>query len=286
VWTYDVFRQSLRRATHSATAGISPDTFVQPQLVHFATFDGRRIPAWLYAPTGARPDGTNRVVIEVHGGPEAQERPIFTPVFQYLASRGYCVVAPNVRGSTGYGRTYVHLDDVRQRTDAVKDIKHLWQWLVESKWAHPKRVAIWGASYGGFMTLASITTYPELWAAAVDVFGIANFITFLQNTSAYRRKLRAAEYGDPERDADFLREISPIHHIDRIRAPLLAVHGVNDPRVPIDETEQIVRAVKERGGIVEYMRFEDEGHGIVKKANRLRAYSAIADFLDRHLKGP
>jgi dipeptidyl aminopeptidase/acylaminoacyl peptidase len=283
VWLYDVDGGDARQLTFSDTGGVPPDSFVEPQLIDFPTFDDRDIPAFLYTPKPAKADGRNPVVLHVHGGPEGQERPVFNPIYQYLVHRGYCVLAPNVRGSQGYGRAYSHLDDVRKRMDSVRDLKLAWQWLVDSGWGDRDRIAVMGPSYGGFMTLSAITTYPELWAAGVDLYGISDFRTMLSNTSSYRRKHRAAEYGDPEADAGFLAEIAPINHVDRIRAPLMVLHGDTDPRVPMSETEQMVIAVREQGGEVEYVRFEGEGHGFVKRANRLRAYTAIGDFLDRHL---
>ena len=283
IWLYDINSETLRPLTHSDTGGIPKDSFVEPQLIEFSTFDGRKVPAFLYTPEGAKADGTNPIVMHVHGGPEGQERPSFNPIYQFFVQRGYCVLAPNVRGSSGYGRTYIHLDDVRKRMDSVHDLKYAWQWLVDSGWADSKRIAVMGGSYGGFMTLAAITSYPELWAAAVELYGIANFVSFLENTSSYRRKLRESEYGSQEDDADFLREISPIRHVDRITAPLMVLHGATDPRVPISETEQIVEALQAQGKVVEYVRFEDEGHGFIKRNNRVVAYSAIAEFLDKHL---
>jgi dipeptidyl aminopeptidase/acylaminoacyl peptidase len=156
------------------------------------------------------------------------------------------------------------------------------RWLRESGVADPRRIVVLGGSYGGFMVLAALTTYPDLWAAGVDVVGIANFVTFLENTGPWRRHLREAEYGSLERDRAFLESISPIHKVDQIRAPLLVIHGANDPRVPVGEAEQIVASIQGREGTVEYLRFEDEGHGIVKLANRLVCYPAIAEFLDRY----
>ena len=283
IWVYDVEVGKSRQVTHSDTGGISVDSFVEPELVSFPTFDGRDIPAFLYAPPGAAPDGKNAVVVHIHGGPEGQDRPNFNPVYQYLVQEGYCVLAPNVRGSSGYGRTYIHLDDIRNRMDSVRDIEQSWKWLIDSGWAKPDRVAVMGGSYGGFMTLACITTYPDLWAGAVELFGMSNLHTFLENTSSYRRKLRELEYGSLENDSDFLQEISPINHVDRVRTPLMVLHGATDPRVPIGETEQMVEALRDRGMPVEYIRFEDEGHGFMRRANRLKAYPAIADFLRRHL---
>ena len=224
------------------------------------------------------------MVINVHGGPEGQSRPEFDPIVQYLVARGYAVLEPNVRGSTGYGYEYQSLDDVRLRMDSVTDLQHAVFWLRESGIADPKRIAVMGGSYGGFMVLAAITTYPDLWAAAVDIVGIANFVTFLENTGPWRRKLREAEYGSLEQDREFLEQISPIHRVDRISSPLFVVHGANDPRVPVGEAEQIVAALRERNVPVEYKRFEDEGHGLVKRSNRLIAYPAIGRFLDAFME--
>ncbi|GHO50194.1 S9 family peptidase [Ktedonospora formicarum] len=282
IWVWDLDGGHIQRATLSSSGGIPRETFVNPSLVRYPTFDGRDIPAFLYLPKDAPKDLP--VVISVHGGPESQERPIFNPIYQYLLARGYAVLATNVRGSTGYGATYQSLDDVRKRMDSVADLQAAAMWLRESGIADPKRIAIYGGSYGGFMVLSAITTYPELWAAAVDIVGIANFVTFLENTGPWRRRWREAEYGSLEADREFLERISPIHSVDKITAPLFVVHGANDPRVPVGETEQIVSALKDQGVPVEHLVFSDEGHGLIKRVNRLKAYPSIVRFLDIHLK--
>jgi dipeptidyl aminopeptidase/acylaminoacyl peptidase len=231
--------------------------------------------------------GTGRglpVIIDVHGGPEGQSRPGFSAINQYLLSRGYAILAPNVRGSTGYGKTYTHLDDVLKREDSVKDLAAAVDWLKTAGGANPGRIAVSGGSYGGYMVLAAITLYPDLWAAAIEQFGIANFETNLRNTSGYRRKQREREYGTLDKDLAFLKSISPIYKVDRIRAPLLVFQGKNDPRVPYTEAEQIVKALRDRRAPVEYTLFEDEGHGFVKLANRLIVGRKIADFLDQYMK--
>ncbi len=283
VWVWDSAEKTLWRATRSTLGGIPPDTFVAPSLVRYPTFDGRAIPAFLYLPQGEEP-GNLPVVINVHGGPEGQARPIFNRIIQYFVAHGYGVLTPNVRGSTGYGYEYQSLDDVRKRMDSVSDLRYAVDWLRKSGIADPNHIAVMGGSYGGFMVLSAITTYPDVWAAAVDIVGIANFVTFLENTGPWRRKLREAEYGSLEHDHEFLEQISPIRHVNSIIAPLFVVHGANDPRVPVGEAEQIVEALRERNVPVEYLRFEDEGHGIVKRANRLIVYPAIARFLDRYLQ--
>ncbi|EFH85503.1 alpha/beta hydrolase family protein [Ktedonobacter racemifer] len=283
IWIWDMAGGHIQRATLSSTGGIPRASFVAPAVVRYPSFDGRDIPAFLYQPAGAQKNLP--VVISVHGGPESQERPWFNPIYQYLVARGYAVLAPNVRGSTGYGYTYQSLDDVRKRMDSVADLKAAVEWLRESGIADPERIAVYGGSYGGFMVLAAVTTYPDLWAAAVDIVGIANFVTFLENTGPWRRKWREAEYGSLEQDRAFLEQISPIHAVDKITAPLFVVHGANDPRVPLGEAEQVVNALRQRNVPVEYLVFADEGHGLIKRDNRLKAYPAIADFLDSHVKG-
>ena len=275
VWLVDMPDGEARRLTRSSTAGIPVNSFRRPEIVRYPSFDGREIPALVYEPTPDAP-----VVVNVHGGPESQSRPLFAPVTQYLLGRGYAVFSPNVRGSMGYGKAYTHLDDVYLRMDSVKDLAHVAEWLRRRGHEH---IAVMGGSYGGFMVLAALTEYPGLWTAGVDIVGIANMVTFLENTGSYRRALREPEYGFLEKDREFLTSISPIHNAEEITAPLMVIHGKNDPRVPVGEAEQIVDRVRENGGTVKYLLYEDEGHGLAKLKNRLNAYPKIAAFLDEHL---
>jgi dipeptidyl aminopeptidase/acylaminoacyl peptidase len=290
IWLYDLKTRALTQVTHSDKAGIPQETFVAPELIKFKSFDGLDVRAWYYKPSAGmvgphdRKANPRPVIVSVHGGPEGQERPGFNPLYQYYLSRGYAVLAPNVRGSTGYGKVYTHLDDVKNRENSVKDLAYAVDWLKTKGGADPKHIAVMGGSYGGYMTLAAITLYPELWAAAVDTVGFVNWETFLKNTSGYRRRQREVEYGMLDRDIDFLRAISPIKKIDRIRTPLFVIHGKNDPRVPYTEAEQVVKALKDRGAVVEYKLFDDEGHGVSKLKNRLELYPLVADFLDRYMK--
>jgi dipeptidyl aminopeptidase/acylaminoacyl peptidase len=280
IWVAAVNRPA-ERVTDSDMAGLDRANFVAPETVRYPTFDGRLIPAlWFQPRTGA---GPWPIVVDVHGGPESQRRVDFAPVTQFLVAHGFAVLAPNVRGSTGFGKTYCHLDDVERRMDAVADLAAAVEWLRGQPDARADRIALHGRSYGGFMVLAAMTTYPELWAAGVDIVGIANFATFLERTAAWRRPVRAAEYGDPERNAELLRTISPIHRAERITAPLLVLHGRNDPRVPVAEAEQIVARLRELGRDVELLVFEDEGHGITKLGNKVAGYTLIARFLERVL---
>jgi len=272
------------RWTAAPTAGIPRETFLRPELVRYETFDDREIPALFTLPERASAEGeTVPVVVDVHGGPESQRRPSFSALQQYFLGQGYAVFEPNVRGSTGYGRAYTHLDDVERRMDAVADLEAAHQWLVDRPAVDPDRIAIKGGSYGGFMVLAAMTEYPQLWAAGVDVVGIANFVTFLENTGDWRRELREAEYGSLEDDRELLEEISPINRIDRIEAPLFVAHGANDPRVPVGEAEQIAEAARDQGVPVEFLVFEDEGHGFAKLENRIESAERIAAFLDEHV---
>lgn len=283
VWLADLTTGETRQLTRSSRAGLPQASFVEPELLRYPSFDGLSIAGFLYRPIGAQTGDKLRVLCIVHGGPESQTQPTFGPLTQYFVNRGYAVFAPNVRGSTGYGKRFTHLDDVEKRLDAVADLAAGARYLVDQGIADPKRLAVYGGSYGGFMVLAALTHYPELWAAGIDVVGIANFITFLHNTGPWRRDLRIAEYGDPGKDRDLLERISPINHVHRITAPLMVVHGANDPRVPVGEAEQIVAALRARQVPVVYLRYEDEGHGLSKLANRLDAYGKMADFLDQYL---
>ncbi|WP_424019702.1 S9 family peptidase [Halorientalis pallida] len=270
--------------TRASTAGIPPSSFREPELVHYDSFDGREIPAYFTLPAEAARDSTGvPVIVDIHGGPESQRRPSFSGLTQYFLSRGYAVFEPNVRGSTGYGKAYTHLDDVEKRMDSVKDIRAAVEWLTDQSAVDPDRIVAKGGSYGGFMVLAALTEYPDLWAAGVDSVGIANFVTFLENTGAWRQEHREAEYGSLEDDREFLESISPLNHADRIEAPLFVLHGANDPRVPVGEAEQIVEEVQSQGVPVEKLIFEDEGHGISKLENRIEAYTTVVDFLDRHV---
>ncbi|WP_248897638.1 S9 family peptidase [Haloplanus halobius] len=283
VYVADVVSGGVERWTRASTAGIPRDTFVAPELVRYPSFDGLEIPAFFSLPETDTGHGETPVVVDVHGGPESQRRPSFGRVKQYLLSRGYAVFEPNVRGSSGYGKAYTHLDDVEKRMDSVADLKAGAEWLHDHPAVDPDRIAVMGASYGGFMTLAALTTYPDIWAAGVDIVGIANFVTFLENTGDWRRELREAEYGSLDADRELLESISPIHQVEEITAPLFVLHGENDPRVPVSEAHRIVEGAREAGVPVRELIFEDEGHGFTKLENRIEAYAAIVEFLDTHL---
>jgi dipeptidyl aminopeptidase/acylaminoacyl peptidase len=285
VYLYDLDAHELTRLTTSPRE-IDPTTLVEPELHRFESFDGESIPVFLFRP---RVEGPVPVVVEVHGGPEAQWRPWFAPSFapltQHLVSRGYAVAAPNVRGSSGYGKRFEHLDDVRLRLDSLRDLGSLHDWLGARPEIDGSRSVLYGRSYGGYMVLAGLAFQPERWAAGIEMVGISSLVTFLENTSAYRRAAREREYGSLAHDRDFLLEASPMTHIDAIRAPLFIQHGANDPRVPVSESRHIHGVLTEKGIRCELLVFEDEGHAIEKLGNRIEAFTRAVTFLDEVLPG-
>jgi dipeptidyl aminopeptidase/acylaminoacyl peptidase len=282
-WRVDTSSGSATRTTKSPTS-VREVELVKPTLHRYRSFDGESIPYLRFEPSTEPPWP---VVVEIHGGPEAQRRPMWIPLVQYLVSRGFAVAQPNVRGSTGYGKRFEHLDDGRLRLDTVRDVAVLHDTLSADERIDPERVALYGGSYGGYMVLAGLAFEPDRWAAGVAVVAISSLVTFLQNTSEYRRAVREREYGSLEYDIDFLVEASPLTHVDRIRAPLFILHGANDPRVPLSEAEQFHAALVERGIRCELLVYPDEGHGLQKLANRLDAYPKAVAFLeDMLLRAP
>ncbi len=280
--------RSVTRWTESEVGGLDPARFVAPTRISYPTFDevdgrARMIPAYYFRPRGP---GPHPVVISIHGGPEAQFRPAFSGFWQYVVNElNIAVVAPNVRGSTGYGRTYHMLDDGMKREDSVRDIAGLLSWIALQPELGAQRVAVFGGSYGGYMVLACMTHFPDRIKAGVDIVGIANFVTFLERTRDYRRDLRRREYGDEQdpRMREFLARISPLTNADRIRGALFVLHGQNDPRVPLYEAEQIVRRQQQRGRPVWYYMAKGEGHGFQKRSNSDLAQVLYAMFLEEHL---
>lgn len=282
-WSLDLRSRKLTRWTFSEVGGLNPATFVEPRIIEFASFDGRKIPSWYFPGKG---EGKRPVIINIHGGPESQSSAYFNPLAQYWVNElGAAVLLPNVRGSSGYGKTYLQLDDAEKRMDSVKDIGALLDWVSKQPELDASRVAVIGGSYGGFMTLASMVDYGDRLRCGVDIVGISHFVTFLEKTESYRRDLRRVEYGD-ERDPKmrkFLNEISPLTNAKKITKPLFVVQGANDPRVPLNEAEQIVETVRSNGGTVWYLLAKDEGHGFQKKRNRDAYLNATALFFERCL---
>ena len=282
VHVVDVETGEAERWTEASMAAIPRETFSEAEVYRFESFDDREIPGFLSLPSDEVADPPYPVVVDVHGGPESQRRPSFSSVTGYFLSEGYAVFEPNVRGSTGYGKAYTRLDDKRQRMDSVADLAAGVEWLAGRDDVDGDRIVAMGGSYGGFMVLAALTEYPDLWAAGVDIVGIANFVTFLENTGSWRRSLREAEYGSLEDAREFLESISPINNVEALDAPLMVLHGANDPRVPVGEAEQIAEEAGEHVP-TELLVFEDEGHGFSKLENRIEAYGRIVDFLDEHV---
>jgi dipeptidyl aminopeptidase/acylaminoacyl peptidase len=267
-WTLNTTSGEVTQWTHSEIGGLDSANFREPELIEYESFDGRKIPAYYYKPAG---EGPFPVTIDIHGGPEGQAQPWFSATTQYLLNEAkIAVIVPNVRGSSGYGRSYLALDNGYLREDSVKDIGALLDWVGKQEQLDADRVAVQGGSYGGYMVLACLVHYGDRLRAGIDVVGISNFVTFLENTKEYRRDVRRAEYGD-ERDPKmraFLESISPLNQVEKIRSALLVGQGANDPRVPQSEADQIVAAVGAQGHDVWYFLAPDEGHGFAKKSNR------------------
>jgi dipeptidyl aminopeptidase/acylaminoacyl peptidase len=285
VYSVDVPTGKLERWTESETGGLNAQAFSEPELVRWKSFDGKTISGFLYKPA-ARFTGPRPLVVNIHGGPEGQFRPGFQGRSNYyLDELGVAILYPNVRGSTGFGKTFVKLDNGMLREDSVKDIGALLDWIPSRPDLDASRVMITGGSYGGYMTLAAATHYDAKIRCSLDVVGISNFVTFLQNTEAYRRDLRRVEYGD-ERDPamhDFLLRTAPANNAQKITRPLFVVQGKNDPRVPYTESEQMVATVKRNGGPVWYLLADDEGHGFAKKKNQDFQFYATVAFMKAHL---
>lgn len=285
VWSLRLADGELLRWTESEVGGLNTSSFPVPDLIRYETFDGMQIPAFYFRPkqssTRAYP-----VIISIHGGPESQYHPSYSALFQYwLNELDIAVIAPNVRGSTGYGKKYITLDNGYLREDSVKDIGALLDWIKAHPELDEKRVCVYGGSYGGYMVLASLTHYSDRLRCGIDMVGISNFVTFLKNTKSYRRDLRRVEYGD-ERDPDmcaFLESISPTTNAHKITRPLFVAQGLNDPRVPVSEAEQIVKTVRDNGQEVWYLMARDEGHGFHKQPNIEYYYNAMSLFLETHL---
>jgi dipeptidyl aminopeptidase/acylaminoacyl peptidase len=285
-YSYDVKTGKLERWTESETGGLNTAGFVEPELVRVKSFDGLLVSGFLYRPDAKKFPGKRPIIVNIHGGPESQSRPIFQARNNYyLNELGVAMLFPNVRGSSGYGKTFLTLDNGFKREDSVKDIGAFLDWIARDSGLDAERIAVMGGSYGGYMTLASLVHFGDRLRCGVDVVGISSFITFLKNTQDYRRDLRRVEYGD-ERDpamAEHLQRISPLTNVDRIRKPLFVVQGKNDPRVPVTEAEQMVAAIREKGGTVWYLMAKDEGHGFGKKRNVDFQFLSTIQFLREHL---
>ncbi|VXB23047.1 S9 family peptidase [Massilia sp. 9I] len=286
VYSVDAKTGAVTRWTQHEKMEVDMNRFVEPSLVRWKSFDGRSISGFVYRPDASKFPGKRPVVINIHGGPEGQSTPGFLGRGNYYTDEmGLIVIYPNVRGSTGYGKSFLKLDNGKLREDSVKDIGALMDWIATQPDMDASRVAVFGGSYGGYMTLAVSTMYPERIAAAVDIVGISNFVTFLERTESYRRDLRRVEYGD-ERDPDmrkWMEATAPANNAAKIKKPLFVVQGKNDPRVPWQEADQMVATVKKNGTPVWYMTANDEGHGFGKKANADYLFYSTIDFFNTYL---
>ena len=286
VYVVDARSLEVTRWTESEIGGLNAEAFVEPELARFKSFDGLEISAFVYRPDAKKFPGPRPVLVVIHGGPESQSLPIFQARNNYFLNElGIALVYPNVRGSAGYGKTFLTLDNGFKREDSVRDIGAVLDWIATQPGLNADRVAVMGGSYGGYMVLASMIHHGARLRAGVDIVGISNFLTFLKNTQDYRRDLRRVEYGD-EREpamAEFLQRISPTANVGKLRKPLFVVQGKNDPRVPVTEAEQMVKAVRDQGGQVWYLMAKDEGHGFRKKPNADYQFLATILFLQEHL---
>lgn len=280
LYLWELATGECRRLTDNMLGGLDPRRLVAPTVIRYPSVDELQIPAWIY-----RPDVPGRVpvVLSIHGGPETQELPEYHPLYQYLLSRGVAVMATNIRGSTGYGRSYQRLIHRDFGGKDLEDLRHAVEWLRRQDWVDPDRLGVWGGSYGGFAVLSCVSRLPEYWSAAVDICGPANLVTFAKSVPPTWRKMMASWVGDPETEADFLTARSPLTYVDQIRAPLLVIQGAKDPRVVKAESDQMVERLRQLGRRVEYVVFEDEGHGFTRRKNRQHAYQLSADWLIRHL---
>lgn len=281
IWICDVTDGDMWEVSPVSLCGLNSRDFVDCTLHRVKSFDGVSVPYFHYVPLGRMPERGWPAIFMIHGGPESQKRPEFDPVIQFWLCAGFAVVTPNIRGSTGYGKTYLNLDDKDKRLGAIHDIKEIVTHIKQHDYEIDiSRLVVFGGSYGGFAVLSAMTEYPEIWKAGVDIVGISNFVTFLQNTAPWRRKLREAEYGSLDHDLETLIRISPIHKVDKIQAPLFIIQGDNDERVPLSESLQIYEKLRLRGIPVKLLRYADEGHGLAKLQNRIDAWTKVLQWLE------
>ena len=281
IWLLDMQTLALRQLTRSPRVGVNLERLGAARLLRYSAHDGLPLSGWFYAPPAT--DAPYPTVFSFHGGPESQEQPRFRYDYQALLSRGIAVFAPNVRGSSGFGKRFVNLDNGALRFDAIQDIASSAQHLLDGGIAAAGKLGIMGGSYGGYMTMAGLTAFPELFAAGVNLYGVVNFKTFFEHTEPWMASISKIEYGDPSTEGDMLDALSPIYKLDRLVAPTLVLHGANDTNVPVHEAEQVVAALKMRNVAVEYILFQDEGHGFRQERNRIRAVSAIVAWFAKLL---
>lgn len=283
LWQLDLASGKYTRLTWSPHTGVDLDALVRPELRTYTAHDGLELSGWLYLPPGFKAPGP--VVLSFHGGPEGQEQPAFRADYQALLASGIAVFAPNIRGSSGFGKAFMALDNQALRFDANRDIKSTADFLVDAGIGAKDRLGITGGSYGGYVVLVGVTEYPDTFAAGADLFGMVNFETFFSQSTPWMGAISTGEYGDPKTQLKLLQDLSPIHKLDRVVTPLLVMHGANDTNVPVVEAEQVVDNLKQRGVEVQYILFPDEGHGWRKQPNRVRSTLELTRFFRKHLVG-
>lgn len=282
LYEFDLTTGDMTALGQSMIGGIDPADMIVPELVHYPTFDGRMIPAWLYRPKG---DGQFPTILSIHGGPEAQERARYNynGFYQYMLSRGFAILAPNIRGSTGYGISYQTLIHRDWGGDELKDIEHAAKYLRSLAWVDSNRIAVFGGSFGGFATLSAVTRLPDYWALGVDIVGPANLLTFVKAVPPHWKGFMKKWVGDPDDDRDLLVERSPITYVDQIKVPLLVIQGAKDPRVVKAESDQMVERIRANGGDVRYYVDENEGHGTTRRENTIKWYKMIVEYMEEYL---
>jgi dipeptidyl aminopeptidase/acylaminoacyl peptidase len=284
LWTYDFATQKTLQITHSLVGGLRSEDMVEPYLVHYPSKDGKwQISASVYVPYNAEKNGQNAAVVAIHGGPTSQLQNSFLRYIQYLVNQGYFVIAPNYRGSTGYGKEFEDANRYDMGGGDLEDVIEAAEWMKKTGFIDPKKVAVVGGSYGGYLAMMAVTKTPDLWAAGVPIVPFVNWFTELENEDPALRQYDIATMGDPVKDKARLQERSPINFVDRIKAPLLLLAGGNDPRCPHTEAEQVASAVKKRGGVAELKIYENEGHGFSKVENQIDAWTRVADFLKKYV---
>jgi dipeptidyl aminopeptidase/acylaminoacyl peptidase len=283
LWVYDFATQKSRQITHSLVGGVRSKDMVEPVLVHYSSKDGKwQISAFVYAPYNAERNGKNAAIVYIHGGPTAQTQNGFIKNIQYLANQGFFVISPNYRGSTGYGKEFEDANRFDMGGGDLEDVISAAEWLKKTGYIDPKKIAVMGGSYGGYLSMMAVTKAPDLWAAGVPIVPFVNWFTEIENEDPLLRQYDIATMGDPMKDKARLQERSPIYFVDHVKAPLLLLAGGNDPRCPHTEAEQMADAIKKRGGVVELKVYENEGHGFAKIENQIDAITRVADFLKKY----
>jgi dipeptidyl aminopeptidase/acylaminoacyl peptidase len=283
VWAYDFATQRSQQITHALVGGVRSEDMVEPFLVHYPSKDGKwQISAFVYVPYNAERNGKNAAVVFVHGGPADQYQNFFVRIVQYLVNQGFFVIAPNYRGSTGYGKEFEDANRFDMGGGDLDDVDSAAEWIKQTGFIDPKKVAVMGGSYGGYLTMMAVTKAPARWAAGVPFFPFVNWFTEMENTDPYGREYAISNMGDPMKDTARFKDRSPIYFVDQIKAPLLLLAGGNDPRCPKTEAEQVVQAIKKRGGVVELKIYANEGHGFAKVENQIDAFTRIAEFLKKY----